>query len=150
MSAHDVQLERSSGSLRRRLLVMLAAVALGLALQAVLGRHLESLQALAQEDVVAARAKLAGVLQIVAIALFGPIAALGAFLAAACVRSLGEQRFPPAGSWGFATTRTWTGPSARRVALVMLALAVALALAAVAGGLVTWTMALRLLACRAT
>ena len=77
------------------------------------------------------------------------IAALGGWLAFASVRAHREERFPPSGRFGFGATRTWAGAPARRVAVALGLLAVALALCSIAAGGLLWVMGERLLACRA-
>jgi len=150
MASPDVQLVRSSRSLRRRLLVLAGAVALGIAAHLATADQLAALASLAQRDPMAARAKLAVVFRVVAVGLFGLTGTLGLVLSFACRRSLAVGRFPPPGAWGFGSGgRVWTGAPARRIALFMAVLAVLLVLCSIAGSALSWYMAERLLACRA-
>jgi hypothetical protein len=132
-----------------RLAVIAGAVALGLALQQVLGARLAEINALAQSDVIRARAELAGILRVVALGLFGLTGGLGFAMFASGRRALREGRFPPSGAWSFGAMRQVTGPRALRLARLSIALAAALVVCSLAGGALTWYMASVLLACRA-
>jgi len=140
--------------LRRRLaaraLVLLASVAVGLLLARVLAIRLDAIRALAQVDVIAARAELAFLLHLLAVGVFGSTALLGVALALASRRAMRLAVFPPPGVVRWRSARVVTGPRARPLALLSLALAIALMLASLAGGGLTWYMAGRLLACKAT
>jgi hypothetical protein len=150
MAATPAQPAGLRRALWARLGVIAGAVALGLALQQVLGARLAEIDALAKSDVIRARAELAGILKVVAVGLFGLTGGLGIAMLAAGRRALAEGRFPPAGSWSFGAARQpATGPRALRLTRAWIALAAALVLCSVAGGAFTWTMASVLLACRA-
>ena len=130
--------------------MLLSSAAVGLLLARVLAIRLDAIRALAEVDVIAARAQLAFVLELVAVGVFGSIAVLGVALGVASWRAMRLEIFPPPGVWTWRGSRIVTGPRARPLALVSLALAIALTLASLAGGGVTWYMAERLLACKAT
>ena len=74
--------------------MLAAAVALGLALQRLLGGRLEEIQALAAADVVAARRELAFVLRAVGGGVFGFTALVGASLLVASRKALATGVFP--------------------------------------------------------
>jgi hypothetical protein len=150
MTAPSAQPSSSRRFWLRRVLVIAGAIALGLALQLALGAHLASIEDLSRRDVVAARAKLAIVLEVVSIGVFGPVAGLGVLLALASRRALAQGRFPPPGRWGFGSARVFEGERARRVARLLLATAVVLVVCSLAAGALTFSMAAALLACRAT
>jgi hypothetical protein len=149
MATPDVQPVRNSRLLRRRLLVLAVAVALGMALHLVAAERLQEIATLAERDPMTARAELAAILHVVAVGLFGLTGTIGLVLGVACRRAVALDRFPPPGAWGLGDARVWTGPAARRIAMVMGALALLLVLCSVAGAAITWVMAERLLACRA-
>jgi hypothetical protein len=133
-----------------RLGVALAAVAAGLALQQVVAARLGAIQALAAEDVVAARRELAALLRVGGGALFGFLALVGLSIAHASRRALREARFPPRGLWGWGARRIVTGPPARTAGRVGVALGLAIAVLSALGGALVFELAARLLACRAT
>lgn len=132
-----------------RLLVLAGAIGAGLGLQQLLATRLEAIEALARDDVVAARAELAALLRVVGALVFGATAAAGVSMLLACRRALDAERFPPPGPWSFGAVRIATGPRARRLARVGMALAVALVGLSAAGGGLMWMLGARLLACRA-
>ena len=136
--------------LATRALVLLASAALGLLLARILAIRLDAIRALAEVDVIAARAELAFLLQLLAVGGFGSTVLLGVALALASRRAMRLAVFPPPGVFRWRSARVVTGPRARPLALVSLALAIALTLASLAGGGLTWYMAGRLLACKAT
>jgi hypothetical protein len=148
MASPDVQRIRSR-SVPARLAVLAGAIALGLALQGVVGARLAEIQELAERDVVAARQQLGAILRVVAIGLFGGLTALGGWMAWASWRSLADGVFPPRGAWGFGSAGRLEGAAARRAAGAMLGLAIALAVLSLVGGGLTWYMAATLIACRA-
>jgi hypothetical protein len=125
------------------------AVLLGLALQHVLRARLDEIQALANHDVIRARAELAGILRGVAVAVFGSTGALGVAIFAAGRRAFREERFPPPGPWSWGARRVVAGPRARAMARAAMGLALALVLLSAAGGALVWFIASVLLACRA-
>lgn len=131
------------------MLVLVAALALGLGLQHLVAVRLAAIQALARSDVLAARAELAALFRVGGIALFGTTGALGIALAAASRRAIRSEVFPPPGVWSWPDARVITGPKALRLASVSLALAVLLVACSAAGGGLAWYMAAKLLACRA-
>jgi hypothetical protein len=149
MAAVEPQLPRSRRALLVRLAVIVGAVALGLALQRVVEARLAEIGALAESDVIRARAELAGILRFVAVGLFGGTGALGVALFAAGRRGLAEGCFPPPGIWAWGAVRRATGAPARRLARAALAAAAALVVCSLAGGALTWHIASVLLACRA-
>lgn len=132
-----------------RLLVLAAAVALGLLLQGVLTARLEALEELAKRDVLAARATLAAWLRIGGAALFGSTGAVGISIGFSSCRAIGEGRFPPSGIWSFGAARVVEGPQARTFGSIGIALGALLFLASAAAAALTWYMAAVLLACRA-
>ena len=149
MTASHPQPAGSRRALWIRLAAIAGAVALGLALQQVLGARLAEIDALAQSDVIRARAELAGILRVVAVGLFGLTAGLGVAMLLSGRRALAEGSFPPSGAWSFGALRQTTGPRALRLARASIAAAIALILCSIAGGALTWYMASVLLACRA-
>ena len=131
-----------------RLAVIAGAVALGLALQQVLGARLAEINALAQSDVIRARAELATILRVAAVGVFGLTGGLGVAMFLSGRRALAEGRFPPSGAWSFGAMRQATGPQALKLARLSIALAALLVVCSLAGGALTWYMASVLLACR--
>ena len=132
-----------------RLLVIAAAIAVGLVLQRVVQARLDAIQALAARDVVAARAELALVLQAAGGGVFALTTVVGVAMAVAARRGLATEVFPPPGMWSWGAPRTVTGARAKILARVTIGLAVVLTACSLAGlGLVLY-MAQRLLACRA-
>jgi hypothetical protein len=149
MAAPTSPLPRSPRFWIARLAVLAGAVAAGLALQGVVAGRLAEIQALAAEDVVRARAELAGLLRVGGALLFGLTTAVGVSIAASSRRALAEGRFPPSGVWSWGATRVATGPQATQLARVGVGLGALLVLSSVAAGALTWHMAAVLLACRA-
>jgi hypothetical protein len=149
MADTDVQLVRNGRFWASRLLVVAAAMAIGIALQAPLTRHLEALQALAATDPLRARAELAQIFRFPMLGLFGATGGLGVHLVLASRRALRLGVFPPPGRSFGGTPRRFEGDAARRVAAFMLVLAVLLIAASLAGAWVSWQIAERLIACRA-
>lgn len=135
--------------LLRRLLVLAAAVALGLALQRVLAARLEAIVELSQTDMLAARAELAHLFQLVGAAVFGLTGALGVAFAVSCRRPAEARQFPPPGLLSLGATRITTGPRAQTLTRIGLGLGIALFAASLAAGALIWYMAAVLLACRA-
>ncbi len=129
--------------------IVVAAVAIGLVLNHVLQRHLATLQTLAQTDPIAARAQLALEMRIGGLALFAVTAALGLSIVLASRRTLQILEFPPPGIWSWGAARRVSGPAARPLGWVGIALGAALVVCSVAGGALSWEMGTRLLACRA-
>jgi hypothetical protein len=139
---------------RRALLVRLAgvaaAIALGLVLQRWLTERLADIDALAKTDLLAARAELASICELGSVSVFGLTGAVGVMIVLSCRRSLALQQFPPPGRWSWGSARAVvTGPRARNLAHVGIALGVTLVLASAAGGGLLWYMARVLRACRA-
>lgn len=132
-----------------RLAILAAAVAIGLVLQHALGVRLAGIEDLATRDVVAARAELARLLQIVGGIVFGGTFGVGVSMALASRRALARAEFPPPGVWSWGASRRVTGPRARTLARVWLALASAVALLSAAGLALSFYAAEILLACRA-
>ena len=147
--------EGSAKSRRGRLdptlqvLALGGAVALGLALQRVLGARLEEIEALAAHDVVAARLELAFLLRVASSLVFGMTAAVGAGMLASSRKALAAGVFPPPGVWSWGARRTVGGPRARTLARVSIALGTLLISCSVAGLALVFYMAERLLACKA-
>jgi hypothetical protein len=143
------------GSPRRlltgRVLVLTASVVVGLCVQRWLVARVGTIQDLAATDVGAARRELASLMQVAAISLFGSVGGLGVAVVAASRRARADERFPPSGwlSWGSAREIA-TGPRARRLAGVAMALGVLLVATSAAGAGLLWWMARALLLCRAT
>jgi hypothetical protein len=149
MSAPGMPSENPRRAVAMRLLAVTGAIGVGLGLQQLLASRLEAIEALARDDVIAARAELAGLLRVVAVLVFGATAGVGVSMLLACRRALETERFPPPGAWSYGAVRIATGPRARRLARLGTALAVALVgLSAACGGLM-WILGARLLACRA-
>jgi hypothetical protein len=132
-----------------RLVVLAAAIGAGLVLQHLLSRRLEELDTLARTDVLRARAELATLLQVIAVLVFGLTGALGVSLVVSCRRAVAAERFPPPGLWSWGARRVVSGPAARRLAQLGLALGVLLFAASAAGGGLLWYMAAVVRACRA-
>lgn len=149
MADTDVQLVRNGRLRASRLLVLAAAVAIGLALQAPLTRYLESLQALAATDPMRARAALAQLFRFPMLGLFAVTGGLGVHLVATSRRALRLGVFPPPGRSSGGAPRRFEGDAARRVARFLLVLAALLIAASLAGAYVSWQIAERLIACRA-
>jgi hypothetical protein len=149
MSAPAAPAETPRASAAKRLLVIAGAIALGLALQHVLAARLEAIQALAREDVRAARAELATLLGVVGTLVFGSTASTGIGMILACRKALETGRFPPPGAWSWGAARIATGPRARTLARVGMALAAAIVALSAAGGGAMWFLGAELLACRA-
>jgi hypothetical protein len=141
------------GSLRRSLAVRLAvlalAVAVGLALQHVLSEYLERIQTLSQTNMLEARAALARVFELAAVAVFGLTGMIGVLVTLSSRRSLALERFPAPGPLSWGTRRVFTGPPARKLARVGIGLGITLVLASAAGAGLMWYMAAVLRACRA-
>jgi hypothetical protein len=137
-------------ALLTRIGVLAVAVALGLVLQRLLGRQLAGIDALSQRDVLAARAELAHLFEIVSLLVFGLTGATGVLTVIACRRCLATGEWPPPGMWSWGSRRVLTGRSALVLARVGVVLGALLVLASLAGGGLMWYMAARLLACRAT
>jgi len=139
-------------SVRARLAVLAGAVALGLALQQLVGGRLAEIAALSERDLLAARAELATLMRVVGGGALLLTAATGAVIVAAGRRSLALGVFPPPGllAWGArAGPVPLRGDAARRGARVGIALGAAvLLLSLVALGLL-WHLTSVLLACRA-
>jgi hypothetical protein len=140
---------RSARFLGSRFVVLAAAVGLGLALQSVVARRLSEITALAETDVLAARAQLAALLRVGGALLFGLTGAIGVSIAVSSRRAIAAGRFPAPGLWSWGARVVATGPAAVRMARVGLVLgAVVAVLSGVAAALV-WYIAAVLLACRA-
>lgn len=150
MSIADPQLARGRRFWATRALTLAGALALGLLLQHGLAARLEALQSLAREEPVRARAELAFLLRVVGSGVFGFTGVLGMAMIEACRRAIEAERFPPPGAWSWSAARIVTGPRARRLALAAMGVAVTLVACSIAGGALTWHMAARLLACRAS
>ena len=152
MSAPAATPPRTPGAARAllaRVAVIALAVGLGLLLQRALARELEEIRVLAETDVLAARAELAGWFRIGGALLFGLTGAIGVSILASSRRAIAEGRFPPPGVWSWGAARIVTGTAARRMGWIGIGLGAALVLcSALAAGL-TWWMAAVLLACRA-
>jgi len=129
--------------------VFAGAVLLGLVLNHFVQRHLETLQALAVDDPIAARRQLAWEIRIGGLGLFAVVFALGVSLIPAALRAAREERFPPPGMWSVGAARVTTGPAARIAAFVVAVLGALLIVCATAGGWLSWEMGTRLIACRA-
>ncbi|HEY2388855.1 MAG TPA: hypothetical protein VGK30_18005 [Candidatus Binatia bacterium] len=136
-------------ALARRVPVIVGAIAVGLVLQLLLRRHLADLQLAAASDPIAARSQLAGELRIGGLALFGLTALLGVAWTVTAIQGWRIGRFPPRSSWLWTETRVFTGPGARRVAVVGAVLGLALVACSLAGMALTLEMVTRLLTCRA-
>jgi hypothetical protein len=149
MTSPEVQVVSNFPRLRKRLLVLAGALALGGVAYVAMGHYLESLQALAQYDKLAARAKLATLIRAMALGLFPMTGAIGVVIVNTCRQSFAAGRFPPPGSRVFPAARSFTGVAARRLAFAMLVLGIALVLCSVAAAALSWVMADQLLACRA-
>jgi hypothetical protein len=150
MTSPDVQIPDKPRSRASVVATLALAVALGLALQHVVQDRLEGIQAVADQDVIRARAELAGMLRIVALGVFGTTGALGILLFIASGHAHREERFPPSGRWSWTSTRVVTGARAQTLARIGMGLALAIALLSCAGGALTWYVASILLACRAS
>jgi len=149
MTSPDVPISGKPRSWATGCATLALAVGLGLALQHVLQARLDEIQALANHDVIRARAELAGILRAVAVGVFGSTGAVGIAIFASGRRALREERFPPSGAWSWGAARIITGPRALAMARAAMVLALALVLLSLAGGALTWYIASVLLACRA-
>lgn len=132
-----------------RLLVLAGAVAAGLALQTVIRARVDGIQALAASDVIAARAQLAHLLQVVGGGVLAITTAFGVALFVAARRAVATAVFPPPGVWSWGAPRTVTGPRAVTFGRLMLALAAALVACSLTGLGMVFFIAQRLLQCRA-
>jgi hypothetical protein len=144
--------DTAAGALRSlglRLVVLAGAIGAGLWLQHVLSLRLEALDELAKTDVLRARAELATLLQVIAVAVFGLTAGLGVAILVSCLRAAREERFPPPGIWSWGTRRVVSGPAARRMAQIGAGLGAAVVAASAAGGGLLWYVAVVVRACRA-
>jgi hypothetical protein len=145
--------ELPSGALRplllRRLLILAAAVAVGLALQRVLAARLEAIVELSHRDMLAARAELAHLFQLVGTAVFGLTGALGVAFAWSCRKPAEARQFPPPGLLSYGAHRLTTGPRAQMLTRIGFGVGVALFAASLAAGALIWYAAAVLLACRA-
>jgi hypothetical protein len=134
-----------------RILVLTAAVVLGLCVQQWLAARLGVIQDLATTDIFAARRDLAFLLQIAAVSLAGIVGGLGIAILAASRRAIATERFPPTGWLGWGSAReVVTGPRARRLARASMVLGALLVVCSAAGAGLMWWMARALLLCRAT
>jgi hypothetical protein len=149
MSAPGTCSESPRRTAALRLLVIAGAIGVGLCLQHLLAARLEAIEALARDDLIAARAELAGLLRVVGALVFGATAGVGISMLLACRRALEAERFPPPGAWSWGAVRITTGPRARTLARLGMGLAVALVGLSAAGGGLMWILGARLLACRA-
>jgi hypothetical protein len=141
--------ERRWRDLAPRLLVLGGAVALGLALQHALGGRLAAIQALAAQDVIAARRELALVLRVVGGLVFGTTTAVGVAMIASSRRALSAGVFPAPGVWSWGARRRVVGPRARTLARLSIGLAACLIACSLAALALVLGMAAQLLACRA-
>jgi hypothetical protein len=148
MAAPDAQLPRGGRFWAVRALLLAVAIALGLALEQVLAARLTEIQALAQKDVIHARAEFASLLRVGGCGFFGLTTALGFLLINASRRAIREERFPPPGMLSWGATRVVTGPLGRRIALASLAIAIALVICSLAAAALAWHLAAVLLACK--
>lgn len=135
--------------LLRRLLVLAAAVAIGLALQHALRVRLDAIVELSHGNMLAARAELAWLFRVVGAAVFGLTGALGVVFAVSCRRPSEAQQFPPPGLLSLGATRFTTGPRVQTLTRVGLGIGVVLFAASLAGVVLIWYMADVLIACRA-
>jgi hypothetical protein len=134
----------------KRLVALAGAVAIGLVLQHVLRRHLTTLQALSAIDPFGARARFAAELRFGGLGLFALTTVVGVSVISTSLRGFRLAHFPPPGMWASGHDRPVIGPAARRVACAGLVLGLLLVACSIAGAAVTWQMAERLLACRAS
>jgi hypothetical protein len=141
--------EATSRGLRVRLAILIGAAALGIVLNRFVQDHLATLQVLAASDPLAARARLAMEMRAGGVGLFALTTALGVAIVIASRRARQLLCFPPPGLWSWGSARTVTGSAARRYAGVGFVLGAVLIACSLAGGVLTWEMGTRLLACRA-
>jgi hypothetical protein len=136
-------------ALRARIGLVVLAICIGLVLQQVLGAYLAHIQDEARTDLLAARAELARVFQVIGIAIFGTTGFVGGSILFACRRAARDEAFPPPGlsTWG-GTTRV-TGPRARLLARIGMGLGATVVVASAAGAGLAWYIAAVLRACRA-
>jgi hypothetical protein len=135
--------------LRNRLLLLAGAVALGLLLQQVLSARLEAIVVHSKSDMIAARAELALLIRAVGLIVFGMTGSLGAAIAGSCRSPRTAERWPPPGVLSYGGRRVVTGPMARTLTGVGLALGLGLLAASAAGAGLVWYVGAVLLACRA-
>jgi hypothetical protein len=149
MHASPAQSQLSWRYWSSRLVVMVGAIAIGLALQEALGTWLASIQALAERDVIAARAELAFLLRVVGGGVFAMTGIVGVAMSVASRRAFLAGVFPPPGVWSLGSRNRIVGPRAQMLARVWLGLAAVVTVLSLAGlGLVLY-MAEVLLACKA-
>jgi hypothetical protein len=141
--------ERRWREIAPRLVAVGAAVALGLALERALGGRLAAIEALAAQDVVAARGELALVLRVVGGLVFGMTTAVGVAMVASSRKALSLGVFPAPGIWSWGAKRRLEGPRARTLARLSIGLAAALIACSLAALALVLYMAQVLLACRA-
>ncbi len=149
MTAPELGAGNARATLRNRLVVIAVAIALGLVLQHFLSQRLDAIVEHSRRDMLAARAELALLIRAVGLAVFGLTGALGAAMAASCRNPRGAERFPPSGMMSIGAMRVVTGPLARTMTGVGLALGLVLLGASLAGAALVWHMGAVLLACRA-
>jgi hypothetical protein len=149
MAAPDVQIARRPRAWLPLALALVVACGLGLGLQHVVAGRLDEIEALAQHDVIRARAELAQILRIVAVGLFGMTGALGVAMLVSGRRASIEGRFPPSGVFSWSARRVLSGDPARSMARASIVLGALLVACSLAGAALTWHMASVLLACRA-
>lgn len=140
---------RNARGLWTRIAVLALAVGAGLALQSVVRYRLAEIGALAETDVLAARAQLAGLLRVGGAILFGLTGTIGVSIVVSSRRAITEGRFPPVGIWSWGARVVTTGPVAVRMGYAGVALGAVLAAASVLAAALVWYMAAVLLACRA-
>jgi hypothetical protein len=149
VAAGDTQLVRNPRFWLARVLVLAAALGLGLLLQRVVAERLAAIQTLAERDVVQARAELAALLRIGGTLLFGLTGVTGLSIVASSRRAIAAMRFPPPGIWSWDATRIVSGPRTTMLGRVGVVLGAVLLACSLAGGGLTWYMAAVLLACKA-
>jgi hypothetical protein len=141
--------DASARAVAVKLIVLAAAIAVGLVLQQALGAQLEAIVARAEHDRLAARAELGRWIRAVTTGACGLTAALGLALAHACRNPAAAEHFPPPGLFALGARRTLTGPRARALTRIGLVLGVLLSLVSLGGVALGWYVASVLLACRA-
>jgi hypothetical protein len=149
MTAAGVPVARGPRHWLPRLLVLAAAVTVGLLLQRVLAARLAEIQALSAENVIRARYELASLLRVGGTLLFGFTALTGLAIVASARRARRALRFPPPGIWSWGAAQVVTGPRAVTLARFSLVLGVLLVACSAAGGGLIWYAASVLIRCQA-
>jgi hypothetical protein len=119
--------------------LLLAALFVGLALQAWVGARLQELEAFGEPGEAAERARLT--LRLLAVGTLAVALGLGGVLAGLSLRTIRSAQFPPPGADWLGARRRYEGAPARRVGGLGLFLSGVLLLASLAGLTLAWLAA---------